>query len=286
MSLKHSLSKLLPDSIYLKYKFKRIMGRSLDLKHPKYYNDKLQWLKLHDHNPEYIKLVDKYKVKNIVGDMIGMQHIIPTLGVWNSFDEIDFTALPEQFVLKCTHDSGSAIVCKEKKELCLEETREKLTKHLKTNYFWFGREWPYKHIPHRIIAESYLVDEETGRLDDYKLFCFNGVVDNIMVVRGRSDGKPKFYHFDKDWNLCRFNRLTRALPDDFHEDKPPFIDDMIGIAEELSQGYPHVRIDLFEANGEIYFGEFTLYNQNGMETGFDDYSDGYLGSLIHLPMER
>ena len=107
-----------------------------------------------------------------------------------------------------------------------------------------------------------------------------------MVVRGRAKGKPKFYHFDKDWKLCRFNRLTRSLPEDFHEDKPPFIDDMIALAEKLSKGYKHVRIDLYEANGNIYFGEFTLYNQSGLETGFDDYSDGYLGSLIHLPTDK
>lgn len=286
MSLKHSLSKILPDNLYLKYEFKKVMGRTLELKNPKYYNDKLQWLKIHDHNPAYIKLVDKYEVKKIISGMIGEEYIIPTLGVWNSYDEIDFNMLPEQFVLKCMHDSGSVIVCRDKKNFDFDKAKEKLSKHLKYNYYWEGREWPYKSIPHRIIADQYIEDAETGNLDDYKFFCFNGVVDNIMVVRGRADGTPKFYHFDKDWNLCRFNRLTRALPEDFHEDKPPFIDEMISIAEKLSKGYIHVRIDLFLANGKIYFGEFTLYNQNGMETGFDDYSDSYLGTLIHLPIER
>ncbi len=165
--------------------------------------------------------------------------------MWNSYDEIDFNMLPEQFVLKCTHDSGSVIVCRDKKNFDFDKAKEKLSKHLKYNYYWEGREWPYKSIPHRIIADQYIEDAETGNLDDYKFFCFNGVVDNIMVVRGRADGTPKFYHFDKDWNLCRFNRLTRALPEDFHEDKPPFIDEMISIAEKLSKGYIHVRIDLF-----------------------------------------
>ena len=286
MSLKHLLIRIMPDNLYLRWQFKRVMGRPLDLKKPKYYNDKLQWLKLHDHNPNYIKLVDKYAAKETVGRIIGMQHIIPTLGVWHSFDEIDFSKLPGQFVLKCTHDSGGVVVCRDKSTFDFDKAKEKLTKHLKYNYYWFGREWPYKYVPPRIIAEEYIEDKKTGRLDDYKLFCFDGVVDNIMVVRGRAEGNPKFYHFDKNWNLCRFNRLTRSLPEDFHEDKPPFIDDMISIAEKISNGYIHVRIDLFEANGQIYFGEFTLYNQNGMETGFDDYSDGYLGSLIHLPIER
>lgn len=217
MSLKHSLTKIMPDSLYLKYKFKRVMGRPLDLKNPKYYNDKLQWLKIHDHNLDYIKLVDKYEVKNIVGRIIGEQYIIPTLGVWNSFDEIDFSDFPDQFVLKCTHDSGGVIICRDKQTFDFDKARKKIIKHLNYNYYWEGREWPYKFIPHRIIAEQYMENIKTGQLDDYKFFCFDGVVDNIMVVRGRADGKPKFYHFDKDWKLCRFNRLTRALPEDFYE---------------------------------------------------------------------
>ena len=286
MNIKHSISKILPDSVYLKIKFKRIRGRPLNLKNPKFFYDKLQWLKLHDHNPVYISLVDKFEVKKIIADMLGNEYIIPTLGVWNSFDEIDFNQLPDRFVLKCTHDSGGVVICKNKNKFDFTKAGEKINEHLKHNYYWTGREWPYKHIPHKIIAEQYMEDEKTGSLDDYKLFCFDGVVDNIMVVRGRANGKPKYYHFDKDWNLCRFNRLTRALPLDFCEEKPPFIDRMIEIAEIISKGFPHVRIDLYEANGCIYFGEFTLYNQSGWETGFDEYSDSYLGSLIHLPGER
>lgn len=285
MSIKHSLSKLLPDSIYLKLKFKKVMGRPLDLEHPKFFNDKLQWLKLHDHNPVYINLVDKFESKKIIASIIGEEYIIPTLGVWKSFDEIDFNKLPSQFVLKCTHDSGGVVVCRNKDTFDYAMARKKLSNHLKVNYFWTGREWPYKHIPPRIIAEQYEEDSVTKSLDDYKLFCFDGQVDNIMVVRGRADGKPKFYHFDKEWHLCRFNRLTRSLPEDFHEEKPPFIDQMIILAEKISKGYPHVRIDLYEANGKIYFGEFTLYSQSGWETGFDEFSDGYLGSLIHLPID-
>lgn len=286
MSLKHDISRILPDRLYIKLKFKQMMGREVDLKHPKYFNDKLQWLKLHDHNPEYIKLVDKYEVKDLVGKKLGMEYIIPTLGLWRSFEEIDFSKLPDQFVLKCTHDSHSVVLCEDKKTFDIEKARVLLTRCLKRNYYWVGREWPYKSVPPRIIAEPYMVDAETGSLDDYKLFCFDGGVDNIMVVRGRANGKPLFYHFDKNWNLCRFNRLTRSLPEDFHEDKPPFIDDMIAIAEKLSKGFAHVRIDLYEANSQIYFGEYTLYNQDGWESGFDEHSDGYLGSLIHLPIER
>lgn len=286
MSLKYEISKFLPDNIYLKLKYKKCMGKRLNLKHPATFNEKLQWLKVHDHNPQYINLVDKYEAKKIIAEKIGEQYIIPTLGVWNSFDEIDFDKLPDAFVLKCTHDSGGVILCKDKSQFDKKMAKNVIEKDLKRNYFWGGREWPYKHIKPRIIAERYIIDHATGSLDDYKFFCFDGIVDNVMVVRGRNEGKPLFYHFDKEWNLCRFNRLTRALPSGFKEEKPKFINEMISIAEKLSSGIRHVRIDLYEANGQIYFGEFTLYNQSGFETGFDDYSDGYLGSKIILPIDN
>jgi hypothetical protein len=285
MKIAHELSKLLPDSIFLKMRYYRLMGKTLNLSNPKTYNEKLQWLKIHDHNPKYIKLVDKYEAKSIVGNLIGEEHIIPTLGVWDSFDKIKFDELPEKFVLKCTHDSGSVVVCKDRSCFSEENAKEVINSSLKKNYYWEGREWAYKKIPHRIIAEEYIEDSITGHLDDYKFFCFDGKVDNVMVVRGRAEGKPLYYHFDTNWNLCRFNRLTRKLPLDYYEEKPCFIDDMISIAEKLSAGFTHVRIDLYEANNKIYFGEFTLYNQSGWETGFDDYSDNYLGSLIHLPIK-
>lgn len=286
MNLKYELKKLIPDDLYLKIKYKKIMKKTLKLHPPKTFNEKLQWLKIHDRNPEYVKLVDKYEVKKIVSNIIGDNYVIPTLGIWNSFDEINFELLPDQFVLKCTHDSGSLVICKDKKMLDLEKCRKEIEAGLKLNYYWTGREWPYKMIKPRIIAEQYMEDKSTKSLEDYKLFCFNGIVDNIMVVRGRSEGKPKFYHFDKDWNLCRFNRLTRSLPEEYFESKPIFIDEMIRIAEKLSEKMIHVRIDLYEANGKIYFGEYTLYNQSGWESGFDEYSDNYLGSLIKLPYEK
>lgn len=286
MDLKYELIKLIPDSIFLRIKYKRVMGKKLELKQPKTYNEKLQWLKLHDHNPEYIKLVDKYEVKKIVSERIGEKYVIPTIGVWDSFDEIDFNKLPSAFVLKCTHDSGGVVVCKDKSMLDIEQTKKKINDSMARNYFWGVREWPYKNIKPRIIAEQYMEDLETGSLDDYKFFCFDGKVDNIMIVRERSEGTPKFYHFDKEWNLCRFNRLTRSLPEGYKEAKPKFIDEMLEVAEKLSEGFIHVRIDLYEANGQIYFGEFTLYNQSGWETGFDDFSDNYLGSLIKLPGDK
>ena len=286
MEIKEWLSKFIPDDIYLKRIYKKHMGKNLDLKHPKTFNEKLQWLKLHDHNPIYIKLVDKYEVKYEVAKIIGDEYIIPTIGVWDKFEEINFDKLPDKFVLKTTHDSGSVIICNNKENFNLDNARIILEKSLKTNYYLKGREWPYKYVKPRIIAEKNLVSEKTDSIVDYKLFCFDGSVDNIMVVRERSEGTPQFFHFDKDWNLCRFNRLTRSLPKGYNETKPNFIDDMICIAEKLSKGIPHVRIDLYDVDGRIYFGEFTLYNQSGFETGFDDYSDNYLGGLITLPQKH
>lgn len=280
--LKEKLIQCIPDTLYLKIMFKKIMHQKLDLKNPKTYNQKIQWLKLHDRKPQYSNLVDKYEVKKVVKEKIGAEYIIPTLGVWEKFTDIDLKKMPNQFVLKCTHDSGSVIICSDKNSFNVEKARDKLNKSLRSNYFYAGREWPYKNIKPRILAEAYIVDEKSKKLDDYKFFCFNGVVDNVMVVRGRSDGNPQFYHFNRDWKLCRFNRLTRSLPEGYQEEKPVLLDEMIYIAEVLSQGMIHVRIDLYEANGKIYFGEYTLYNQSGWETGFDDYSDGYLGNLIHF----
>lgn len=257
-----------------------------NLKKPKTFNEKLQWLKLHDRQAKYTLMVDKYKVKQYVANIIGKEHIIPTLGVWAKAEDIDWTSLPNRFVLKCNNDSGSVVICKNKKELDIPKTIQFLNKRLKNNGYWYGREWPYKNVEPRIIAEKYIEDSTTKGLWDYKLFCFDGKVDNIMVVRDRAEGNPHFFHFDKDWNLCRFNRLTRSLPKDYKEQKPAMIDDMIRIAEKLSKGITHVRIDLFYADGRIYFGEYTLYHQSGFETGFDGFSDGYLGSLIKLPINH
>lgn len=190
MGIKAKLGRVLPDSLYLKLQYKNIMGRQLDLKNPKTFNEKLQWLKIYDHDSRYIQYVDKYEVKNIVYQKIGKQYIIPTLGVWDKVEDIDFSILPKQFVLKCTHDSGGVIVCRDKEKLDVETVRKKLKKSLKNNYYWGVREWPYKKVRPRIIAEEYKADKNDG-LVDYKLFCFGGKVDNIMVVRG----EPMANHF-------------------------------------------------------------------------------------------
>jgi hypothetical protein len=260
----------------------------LDLSDPTTFNEKLQWLKLYDHNPEYPEMVDKYEAKKRVARLLGDEYVVPTLGCWDRFDDIDFETLPQKFVLKTTHDSGGVVVCQDKACFDREKARAKINRSLQKKFYYVGREWPYKEVPPRILAEAYLEDDDgAGNLSDYKFFCFNGNVDNVMMVLDRTSGDPHYYHFSiKDWKLCRFNRLCRSLPQDFTMEKPVFMDEMVKVAQKLSQGYPHIRIDLYYVKGQIYFGEYTLYNQSGFETAFDQKTDEYLGSLIQLPEKR
>ncbi len=258
------------------------MGKKLNLKEPQTFNEKLQWLKLYDRRPEYTTMVDKYAVKEYVAEKIGAEHIIPTLGVWESFDDIDFDSLPEQFVLKCTHDSGGLVICRDKKTFDLEAARAKINKSLSTNYFVHGREWPYKNIPRKIICEQY-VEDSNGELNDYKFFCFNGCVDCVMVVADRAKNDAKFYYMSEDWKVLPYGRLTRSLPPDFTLPKPENLDKMFEMVKELSVGFSHVRLDLYNVDGHIYFGEYTLYSQSGLEDGFDYASDKHLGDQLVLP---
>lgn len=273
----------LSDEEFLKVKYKVIFGRPLDLETPIGFNEKLQWLKLHDRRPEYTTMVDKYRVRDFIRQKLGEDYLIPLVAVWDDPEEIDFNLLPDRFVLKCNHNSGLGLcICKDKSKLDVKRVKAELSRGLRQDYYKKGREWPYKNVPRKIICEQYMEDAETGELRDYKFFCFNGVVDNVMVVVGRSEGNPLYYHFDRDYKLQRFNRLTRSLPEGYSVPKPQMLDEMIRIAEVLSKGVPHVRIDLYLVNGKIYFGEYTLYNQSGFETGFDEYSNNYLGNLIDM----
>lgn len=281
MNIKHELLKLIPDSIYLKNAYKKIMGKNLNLRTPKTFNEKLQWLKLHNRNPLYTTLVDKYAVKNWAARQIGDSYIIPTLGVWDKFEEIDFEKLPNQFVLKCTHDSGSYFICKDKSKLDKIEAQKRFTKALKRNFFYSGREWPYKNVHPRIIAEQYMEDRN-GAFVDYKFSCFNGVVDCVMVCLDRHLNDVKFYFFDKDWNLKRLNVRGKNAPDDFTIPTPPCMDEMFEIAAKLSKDIPFVRVDLFECDGKIYFGEMTFYPDSGFDANLLPETDVYFGQKIDL----
>ena len=199
------LTMVLPDSLYIRLKYFQHFKKFPNLRNPKTFNEKLQWLKLHDRNPEYTKMVDKYEAREYIKEKIGEEYLIPLLGVWDSFDEIDFDSLPQQFVLKCTHDSGGLVICKDKSKLDIESARKKINKSLKNNYYWQGREWPYKNVKPRIIAEKYMVDEETKRrtgiecLVDYKFFCFNGEP-KIMYYSMDKAEDPRTDFFDMEYN--------------------------------------------------------------------------------------
>lgn len=271
----------MPDSLYIRCMFHSRMGCSLNLENLKTFNEKLQWLKLHDRNPLYTELVDKASVKDFVAKHLGDEYIIPTLGVWENFDQIDFDKLPDQFVLKCTHDSGGLVICRDKSKLNIDEARQKINKSLKNRYFYHGREWPYKNVPPRIIAEKYMEDESGGFVD-YKFFCFNGVVDCVMVCIDRHIHDTKFYFFDKDWNLKRLNIRGKNAPADFTLRKPSCMDQMFEIAAKLSKGIPYVRVDLYEVKGRVYFGEMTFFPDNGFDSNLLPETDLYFGNLIDL----
>lgn len=281
MVIKDFIKRLIPDSLYLKYRFKKLMGCSLNLRNPQTFNAKLQWLKLYDRRPQYSQLVDKCSAKKWVADKIGSQYIIPTLGVWEHFEEIDFDKLPSQFVLKCTHDSGSYVICKDKATFDIQSAKNKLSKALKTNFYYSNGEWPYKNVPPRIIAEQYMEDRN-GAFVDYKFSCFNGVVDCVMVCLDRHLNDVKFYFFDKEWNLKRLNVRGKNAPEGFTIPKPSCMDEMFEIAAKLSKGIPFVRVDLFECDGKVYFGEMTFYPDSGFDANLLPETDEYFGQLIDL----
>ena len=183
----------IPDKTFLKMKYKLMMGTKLDLENPKTFNEKLQWLKLHDRNPEYTKMVDKYEAKEYVANIIGKEYIIPTLGVWDKFDDIDFDALPNEFVLKPTHTSGNVFICKDKSKIDYKKLKKQVNKWLKRDYYRIHREWPYKNVKPRIIAEEYMENKDHTSIKDYKFYCFNGQADYVMICTGRETGHPRFY---------------------------------------------------------------------------------------------
>lgn len=276
---------ILPDKMFLKAVFRLYKGQKLDLNNPITMDEKLQWLKLYNRNPSYQKMVDKFESKKYISKLIGDKYIIPTLGVWDTFDSINFDELPEQFVLKCTHDSGSIAICKDKSTFDYEEAKRKLEKGLKRNIFWHTREWPYKNLPPRIIAEKYMTDK-SGGLVDYKFYCFDGYVDCVLVCIDRHLKDTKFYFFDKDWNLKRLNVRGKNAPEDFTLPKPECIDEMFEIASKLSKGMPFIRVDLYENNGKIFFGELTFFPDSGFDPNRLPESDLYFGNLIDLELVK
>ena len=276
--------KMWPDRLFLSIKYRLIMGYWPNLTSPNTFNEKLQWLKLHDLNPRYTGLVDKVTAKDLVAGQIGRKDIvIPTYGVWQRFDDIDFDSLPDRFVLKTNHDSGCVYVCRDKSKIDKRKLRGKFEKSLACNYFYVAREWPYKSISRCIMAEKF-IQEASGGLTDYKFFCFNGFVDCVMICLDRHLGDTKFYFFDKEWNFLRLNERGLAEPEGFTLPKPEGIDEMFAIASELSKGFPFVRVDLYNVDGKIYFGEMTYYPDGGFDANLLKATDERWGKLIDCHM--
>lgn len=278
---KHSLI-ILTDKMYIKTRYKLVFNKKINLKNPTTFNEKLQWLKLYDRNPEYTKMVDKYEAKEYVSNIIGKKYIIPTLGVWKNFEDIDFSKLPNQFVLKCTHDSGGLVICKDKSKLNINEAKRKITKSLKKNYFYAEREWPYKNVKPKIIAEQYMVDDSGMKLKDYKFFCFNGIAQTILVCSNRNGSFKNTNFYDINWNLQPFTRENHKNNNEQIK-KPKNLDEMITIAEKLSKDIPFVRVDLYEINRKVYFGELTFYPSSGFEGFEPEEWDKKLGNMLELP---
>jgi len=275
-------SRVLPDEVYLKRKFRNQAGYPLNLKSPRTFNEKLQWLKIHDRKPEYTTMVDKYEVKKYVAGIIGEEHIIPTLGVYNKFDDIDFEKLPSQFVLKCTHDSGGLAICKDKSLFNISDAKEVIRKSLGKNFFWEGREWPYKNVKPRIIAEKYMVDESGEELKDYKFFCFGGTPKFFKIDYNRYiDHHANYYTITGE--LLPFDEVICPRDLSAKIETPENLGQMIEIAKMLSKGIPFVRVDLYNINGKIYFGEMTFYPATGMGAFEPQEWDYTLGSYIQLP---
>lgn len=275
----------IPDEKYLKLKFKHILGAELNLDRPLTFNEKLQWLKLYDRNPLYTQLVDKYKIREYIAKTIGEQYLIPLLGVYNHFEDIDFKKLPNQFVLKPNHTSGNIYICEDKTQIIFEDLKKEINLWLKRNYFWVHREWPYKNIKPRIICEKYLVDEYGKDLKDYKIMCFNGEPKIIQVMSERNNGRFLVNHFDLDWNELNIPRKS-ILRNPNIPKKPKDLKDMIEISKVLSKDIPFVRVDLYKTTYGLLFGEMTFFPVSGFMDFKKKKDDKFLGDWIDLPMKE
>lgn len=272
---------ILNDAEYISRQFEYHMGYRPNLDAPQTFNEKIQWLKLHDRNPEYTKLVDKYEVKKYIAGKIGEQYVVPTLGIYDSFDEIDFNNLPMQFVLKCTHDSGSVMICKDKAKFDKNKAKEILEEGLKRNFYWSGREWPYKNVKPRIIAEPFLYGLDEEGFIDYKFLCMDGKVEMVFTCAERWSPEGLCVNFyDKYWNPLPFERHYRRRKTEIT--RPNGYEDMVTLCEKLSLGLKFIRIDFYFVQGEIYIGELTFYPGNGMEEFSPEKWDYKLGDMIKI----
>lgn len=283
IAIAHFRPEFIPDRLYLKYLFHYVFGYKLNLKTPKTFNEKLQWLKLYYRNPFLTTLVDKYAVKQWVASKIGNEYIIPTLSVYDSVDEIEFNKLPERFVLKCTHDSGSTCICRDKSSFDYFSAKQKLAKSLQKDFYLKYREWPYKNVKRRIIVEEYKENSTSSSLVDYKFFCFNGKVKALFVATDRQsqEEETKFDYFDENYyklDIINGHPCSKVPPQ-----KPISFEEMKNKAELLSCGIPHARIDFYDVDGHIYFGEITLFHWGGFMPFSPQSWDKTFGDWLVLP---
>lgn len=276
------LNKMIPSKIWLKLEYYISINKELNLKNPRAFNEKLQWLKLYDRNPEYVNLVDKYEVRKYIAKTIGKEYLIPMLGVYDRYEDINFDELPDQFVLKPNHTSGDVFICKDKSKIDYVELNKEVNEWLKREYYWIHREWPYKNIEPKIICEKYMVDESGLELKDYKFMCFNGEVKCSFVCLNRNSRNGLNIDFyDMDWKPMPFERHYHnsgtIIP------KPKNFNKMVEFAEKLSKDIPFVRVDFYETNGQLYFGELTFYPGSGFEEFTPESFDYLLGGWIKLP---
>lgn len=274
---------LFPDKLFLKLKFRLMMGEKLDLNNPKTFNQKLQWLKLYNRKPEYTTMVDKYAVKEYVANIIGVEHIIPTLGVWNNTDEIDWNALPDQFVLKTTHGGGGGgiVICKDKATFDKDRAKEILNKSFRGDIYKIFKEWPYKNVPKRIIAEKFMTNNGK-ELEDYKIHCFNGEPQFILVCSNRyGNGAMIDDFYSPNWELMEVRRPGHPQSEKASK-APEQLEQMLELSRILSKDIPFLRTDFYIIDDNIYFGELTFFPASGMSKFEPKEWDNTFGELLNI----
>lgn len=275
---------ILSDEQFLAWKVRHNLGYKMDFNNPRTFNAKLQWLKLYYRKPEFTTMVDKATAKEYVASIVGEKYIIKTLGIWDTIEQIDWESLPNQFVVKSTNDSGGVVVCKDKTKFNRKKAIEKLKSCGNRNYVKYNKEYPYANVPHRYIAEEYKEDESGFELKDYKIFCFDGEPKMIFVASDRQIGATKFDFFDLEWNHLPIQQEYPNNPNGIP--KPKNIEEMLDVASKLSKGFPHLRVDLYNCDGEIFFGELTFFHNSGTFPWHPEEWDYKLGEWLKLPYEK
>lgn len=275
---------LVSDKLYLKCLFKKHMKTKLNLRNPKTFSEKLQWLKLYDRKPEYTVMADKAEVKKYIAEKLGEEFVIPTIGIYDSAEEIPFDELPEKFVIKCTHDSGSVFVCDKTKGIDIEKIKDELNLKLKSPFFWWGREWSYKNIVPRIIVEKFISGEDGNCPVDYKFFCFNGEMKIFKIDYNRFTKRAANY-YNKECELLDIGKINSTPDPTIKLELPSNFSEMVAVTEKLSQNIPFLRVDLYSENNHIYFGELTFYPSSGVEPFIGD-GDNMMGEMLILPKRK